>query len=144
VCGDARNVMERELQAGRPGRFDVLAIDAFNGDAIPMHLLTRECFRTYFAHLADDGILALHVSNDVLDLAPVVRGLAAEAGYEVLAVHSKRDPKRGLNESDWIIVTRNRAFLDDPQVRAAEDGRPAIRKPLVWTDDFGSIQQVKR
>jgi hypothetical protein len=144
VCGDARNVMERELAADQPVLFDVLAIDAFNGDAIPMHLLTRECFRTYFSHLADGGLLALHLSNDVLDLAPVVRGLAAEAGYEVLAVHSKRDPQRGLNESDWMIVTRNRAFLDDPQVRAAEDHRPSTRRPLVWTDDFGSIQQVKR
>jgi hypothetical protein len=144
VCGDARNVMERELEAGRPCRFDVLAIDAFNGDAVPMHLLTRECFRTYFAHLADDGLLALHLSNDVLDLAPVVLGLAAEAGYEVRAIHSTRDPKRGLNENDWVIVTRNRAFLDDPQVRAAEDRRPLTRRPLVWTDDFGSIQQVKR
>jgi hypothetical protein len=144
VCGDARNVMERELAAGKPGKFDVLAVDAFNGDAIPMHLLTRECFRIYFAHLADDGLLALHVSNDVLDLTPVVRGLADEAGYSVIPIHNARDREHGISESDWMIVTRNQAFMDQPEVRHAEDRRYPPKPPIVWTDDFGSVQQVKR
>lgn len=142
ILGDARIVMERELREGRPQQFDVLAIDAFSGDAVPMHLLTRECFALYQAHLADDGLLLLHVSNDHVDLTPVVRGLAAELGWEVRSVVSEDDPAAGTQRSEWLICTRNRAFLDDPQTAA--HFRPLVvdRAPIVWTDDFGSLRQV--
>src|SRR5439155_20398673 len=72
VSGDARISMERELEQNRPQRFDVLAIDAFTGGAIPVHLLTREAFGIYLRHLEPaDGIVAVHISNDAVDLRPV-------------------------------------------------------------------------
>ena len=80
VVGDARLALEAELARGPPQRFDVLAIDAFSSDAIPAHLLTREAVAVYLAHLDPGGILAVHITNRYVDLAPVVRGIAAHFG----------------------------------------------------------------
>jgi hypothetical protein len=144
VLGDARIVLERELQSGRPQHFDILAIDAFSGDAIPMHLLTRECFDLYRAHLADDGLLVLHVSNDHVDLTPVIRGLTQELGWQLRAVNSVDNPAAATQRSDWLIATANRRFLGDPQTSA--NFRPlALTKPaIIWTDDFCSLRQVMK
>jgi len=142
VSADARIALERELRDGRPQRFDILAVDAFSGDAVPMHLLTRECFALYRAHLADDGLLALHVSNDHVDLTPVVRAAADELGWSLRSIGSSDDPATGTQKSDWLIVTANRAFLDDPTTAA--HFRPLIfaGPPVLWTDDAGSLRQV--
>jgi hypothetical protein len=142
VVGDARVMLEQESRRGRPQRFDVLVIDAFSGDAVPLHLLTRECFALYRSHMADDGLLVLHVSNDHVDLTPVVRGAAAESAWQVRAVRSADDPAAGTQRSDWLIVTANRDFLANR--RAAAHFQPLdLRRPaIVWTDDFGSLRQV--
>lgn len=142
IIGDARIVLERELADLGSQQFDVLAIDAFSGDAVPMHLLSREAFALYRRHLADDGLLVLHVSNDHVNLAPVVQGSAAELGWSLRYVASQDDPVAGTQKSDWLIVTANQAFLADPQVAAYF--RPLLldRAPIVWTDDFGSLRQV--
>jgi hypothetical protein len=142
VVGDARIVLERELADGGSQRFDVLAIDAFSGDAVPMHLLSREAFALYRRHLADDGLLVLHVSNDHVNLAPVVWGSAAELGWSLRYVASQDDPATGTQKSDWLIVTGNRQFLDDPQTAAHFRPLTLDREPIVWTDDFGSLRQV--
>lgn len=142
VVGDARVVLERELRDGHSPEFDILAIDAFSGDAVPMHLLTRECFVLYRQALCKDGLLVLHVSNDHVNLAPVVVGLAGELGWSVRWVGSQDDPAAGTQKSDWLIVTANQAFLNEPA--AAAHFRPLIldRDPIIWTDDFGSLRQV--
>jgi len=142
ALGDARMILEQEAEAGTPQRFDILAIDAFSGDAIPMHLLTRECFRLYRRHLVDDGLLVLHISNDHVDLAPVVRGLAAEAGWQVRLVQSADDPLGGTQRSDWLIATANRSFLADPETSHHFRPLDLRRDAIVWTDDFGSLRQV--
>lgn len=142
VVGDARIVLERELADDGPQRFDVLAIDAFSGDAVPMHLLSREAFALYRRHLADDGLLVLHVSNDHVNLAPVVWGSAAELGWSLRYVASQDDPATGTQKSDWLIITGNRQFLDDPQTAAHFRPLTLDREPIVWTDDFGSLRQV--
>ena len=139
--GDARVCLEQEASAA-PRRFDVLAVDAFSGDAIPLHLVTRECFDVYRRRLADDGVLALHISNNSVDLTPVVVGLAREIGYEVRRVHSRADEARGVNEAVWMLVTRNAAFLAMPDVAAAATVPVLGREPIVWTDDFSSLRQV--
>lgn len=143
VLGDARVQLERELAAGQAGRFDVLAIDAFSSDAIPMHLLTRESLALYAQHLAPGGLLCLHISNKHLDLTGVVRGLAAEQGFEPVLFNSFGDAARGTSDASWVVLTRSDAFLISPAVIAAATPWPAgARAPLVWTDDFGSLRQV--
>jgi len=135
--GDARIVLERELSEERPGRFDVLAVDAFSSDAIPVHLLTRECFAIYDRHLAENGILAIHITNRYLRLAPVVHRVATELGFLAVYIENQDDSELSIDGSDWILLTRSRSFVADPDVEAARSplGPPG---PL-WTDDFSSI-----
>jgi len=112
ALGDARLVLERE----RPQQFDVLAIDAFSGDAVPVHLVTREALAVYLQHIKPDGAVAFHVTSRYLSLAPVIRQLADEAGYEAVLIADRSDDNPYSSHSDWVIVTRNRDFLADPEV----------------------------
>jgi len=143
VLGDARVQLERELAQQGPHRFDVLAIDAFSSDAIPIHLITREATEVYWEHLADDGILTFHISNRSLDLTPVTRALADVCHCEVVRTESPDDPKSGVSFSTWVLLTSNRAFLDTPAVRdSIVPWDDSDRPPLLWTDDFASLWQV--
>ena len=139
--GDARIVMEQQWAEEGGRQFDVLVIDAFSSDAIPIHLLTIEAIRLYMQHLKDDGILAVHISNRHLDLRPVVRGLAEKAGREAIWISNDPDPGRSVNSSDWVLVTNNRLFLSLQQVRDRVEPWSDRRK-IVWTDDFHSLVGV--
>jgi hypothetical protein len=141
VVGDARICLERELRQGSQ-RFDILCFDAFSSDAIPMHLLTRECFRTYLGHLQPGGLLVVNVSTNKIDLTPVVRGLAAEIDFEIRSVGNAEDKSQALQRSNWLILTQNRQFLADPEVQPHFRDIPSDLAPIVWTDDFGSLLQV--
>jgi hypothetical protein len=143
VLGDARINLERELAAGEPQKFDVLAVDAFSSDAIPMHLLTKECVELYRQHLAPGGLLCMHVSNRYLKLDGVVRGMAEVLGCECARIESSADYEEGLDTTTWLVLTNNREFLDSPQVKESivpwtEDDPSS----LIWTDDYGSLWQV--
>ncbi len=141
VIGDARLSLERSLRDGSGARaFDVLAIDAFSGDAIPVHLLTREAFALYAAALRPGGVLAVHVSNRYLDLTPIVRGLAREEGKQVLVVEGDEDASLGIEGSTWVLVTGNEAFVAGAK-SLAEPAQPAARS-VVWTDAFSSLLPV--
>ncbi len=143
VLGDARVKMEQQLAAGDPQRFDVLAVDAFSSDSIPMHLLTRECAELFARHLKPDGLLCMHVSNRFLDLTGVVRGMAETLGLDCVRIDSSSDHSVGLDHSTWIIVTRNKKFLATSEVRdAIRPWKKKDRPPLVWTDDYGSLWQA--
>jgi SAM-dependent methyltransferase len=143
VLGDARIQMEQELAANQPQQFDVLAVDAFSSDSIPMHLLTAECVEIYRRHLKPDGLLCLHISNRYLNLNGVARGAALVLGWEAVRINSDGDNSLGLDAATWVIVTGNRAFLDAPEVRlAVEPWNEKDRPPLVWTDDYGSLWQT--
>jgi spermidine synthase len=136
--GDARLAIERELREPSAVRaYDVLAIDAFAGDAIPVHLLTREAFALYAAAMEPDGVLALHVSNRYLDLPPVVRGLAAEQGREVLEIEQEDDAWNAGEASTWMLVTRNDAFV--AAVRSDAQPPQSGARSIVWTDAFSSL-----
>jgi spermidine synthase len=138
--GDARVVMEADLERARAPRFDVLTIDAFSSDAIPMHLLTRECFRVYWRHLENDGILVVHISNRYLDLAPVVRKLASDLGKRAHFIHGLDDEERALTASDWVVVTSNLPFIQNENVYSRiVPWRPQDRPPIAWSDDFSSV-----
>jgi len=131
VLGDARLVLERET----PQRFDVLAIDAFSGDAIPVHLLTLEALDVYLRHLAPDGILAFHVSNKFLVLPPVVGALAKTRGLHARHV-GDRDAASGAAISEWVLLSRDAASLAHARIAPASTDAPA-RGPA-WTDDFAT------
>ena len=143
VVGDARVRLKQELANGHPQGFDVLAIDAFTSEAIPIHLLTAECVDLYWKHLKPDGVLLFHISNRFVYLTPVVRGLADHFGSKVLLIQSESEQARGVSEATWAILTRNPVFLETQAIQAAaetwlDDERP----PLIWTDDFASLWQV--
>ena len=143
VIGDARLSIERELRDGSGVHaYDVLVIDAFSGDAIPVHLLTREAFARYKAALAPDGVLAVHVSNQYLDLRPVVRGLGRELGERVLEIESQDDTELGLDSATWMLVSANAAFLDAAAPFAQPE--PAGAPSVVWTDAFSSLLAVMK
>lgn len=135
TIGDGRLALARE--AAPP--FDVLVLDAFSGDAIPVHLLTREAVALYLRHLQNGGAIAFHVSNDFLNLAPIVKQLAANAGYGYVLVHNHADPEEGLLASDWVLVTRNKAVLENPSIRTHEKGIEGEANGRLWTDDYNDL-----
>lgn len=138
VVGDARLSMERES----PQNYDILAVDAFSSDAIPIHLLTREAFQLYFRHLQPGGVLAMHVSNKHLELAPVVDSLARSLGKHSVEIDNEDEPDSGVFESDWVLVSSRRDFFEFPLiVKAATpvEPRPGLR---LWTDDYSNLYQL--
>jgi len=139
ILGDAR----LSLQSEPPQDFDTLVLDAFSGDSIPMHLLTREAFQCYFGHLKHDGILAVHISNRYLDLAPVVANLAGAFGRRALRVASSGDARRGLTPASWMLVGPESAFLVETQKRTAGQFVTAEANRL-WTDRYSNILGVLR
>jgi hypothetical protein len=140
VLGDARLSLERELEAHGSQQFDVLVMDAFTGDAVPTHLLTREAFDLYLAHLEDGGILAINVANWHLDLVPVTEGLAAHFGLGGVVVDSASDGQAAR----WVLLASDAGFLEQPAIAAA--GRPLEGDPdlRLWTDDYSNLFQILR
>jgi len=138
--GDAR----LSLEADEAERFDALVIDAFSGDAIPVHLLTREAVALYLRRLKPDGILAIHTSNTYLDLNPVVKLLADDAGCESRLISNSDDQRKFIDAADWMLVTRNQDFLlnlDETTLQDSIDIPPKLR---VWTDDYNNLFQILR
>jgi hypothetical protein len=141
VLGDGRISLERELADQNRQPFDIFAVDAFSGDGIPVHLLTREAFALYWEHLQPDGILALHITNLHFDFSPVIRALARESGKQALWIKDVADRERGNNYSNWVLVTSNQTFLNDPFVNFRIAPWPNLRE-IVWTDDYSNLFQV--
>ena len=142
VLGDARLSMERELAEGRPQRFDVIAVDAFSSDSIPVHLITREALAVFARHLAPDGVVAFHVSNRFLQLAPVVAQLAADAGLEAVDIHDDPEDSDVYSSSEWVLVTNNDAFLDRDEILDAAVAIEAIPGLPIWTDQFNNLFKI--
>jgi hypothetical protein len=138
--GDARLSLEREASQ----HFDLLALDAFSSDAIPVHLLTREAFELYGRHLKPKGVLAVHISNHYLDLEPVVANLARHFGYKAALIdYDETDETWWLYSSTWMLLSRDEKFFQWPGI--AQGAYPLQDKksqaPL-WTDDFTSLFQI--
>jgi len=135
VPGDARLSLERE----QPQNFDLLVLDAFSSDSIPIHLLTREAFDTYARHLKPDGAIAVHVSNQHLDLIPVVIGAMDHLNMDMVYIHWDHDPMPfGLHPSSWLLMSHNQEFLRSKEVFSRTE-RPESVKPIIWTDDYASL-----
>jgi len=136
VMGDARLSLERE----QPQNYDVLAVDAFSGDAIPLHLITLEAIDLYFKHLAPSGILAVHVSNKFLNLPPVLERAAQARGLAVVMARDLDD--QGAIQSDWMLMARHPTLLDRPSVKTIVV--PIAIRPewRAWTDDHVDLLRV--
>jgi hypothetical protein len=139
VIADGRLALERE----EPQNYDILILDAFSSDAIPMHLLTAEAFSTYLGHLAPDGILAANMSNRHVDIKPVIKQLAEHNDMQFRYVTNYRDEGRGIYGADWGLVTNNEAFLsDEVLVSHALDTSKIDTSLRMWTDDFTNLLDV--
>jgi hypothetical protein len=141
VQGDARIMLETELRQDRPQEFDLLIVDAFSSDAIPIHLLTRECFAVYRQHLKPGGLLLVHVTNGLLDLFPVVRSVGRAAGFPVImGFASPADDRAGVVDATWIALAADSRFIGRQEVssRLSEYVGPDIDLEP-WTDDFASL-----
>jgi len=141
--GDARLSLERELTQHGSCRFDVLAIDVLHGDAIPTHVLTREAFVTYLAHLQRNGVLAFHVTNAHVELAPVLWALRREFALHGVFIETKGNLKTTLDAA-WVILSRDRAILQAEPLQAVAVDPSRIRRFPVWTDDFSSLYRALR
>jgi SAM-dependent methyltransferase len=140
TLGDARLSLEREAREA-PQNFDVLALDAFSSDAIPVHLLTVEAFRTYLKHLKPGGILAVHISNRYLDLAPVVQQAARALSLELREIDNDDDDDAGVYRSDWLLLSASPAAFRGPLLDEARavDADPRVR---LWTDDYSDLYRI--
>ena len=141
VLGDARMQLERELAEGHSRDFDLIAVDAFSSDSIPVHLLTAECADVYRRRLAPGGVLALHISNRVLALDPVARGMGSYLEWAAVQIISRDDPRTGESSSTWVLLTSNQAFLKRAGSLRGFSGW-SNRAPITWTDDFASLWHV--
>jgi hypothetical protein len=135
--GDARLSLERES----PENFDVLAVDAFSGDAIPVHLLTRQAMDLYFHHLRPNGILAVHISNRYLDLEPVLAGETSATGRVARVVDTEDDDTEDVFGATWVLVTMPAAGFDSDILKNSSEIRPA-RTVRLWTDDYSNLFRI--
>ena len=140
VLGDARLSLER----GSSQQFDVLAVDAFSGDAIPVHLLTRQAFALYWKHLKPDGVLAVHVSNKYLNLGPVVSLGAAEDGKQAQMISSDGVDDKEIAASDWVLVSSRPGFFDQPEIKTVGEKIQPIPGLRMWTDDYSNLYKILR
>jgi spermidine synthase len=138
VIGDGRLALERE----QPQQYDLLAADAFSGDAIPVHLLSMQALDLYFRHLKPDGILALHITNSHLNLEPVVDKLARALGKYAVIVVNEGDDDREIYYARWALLS-SKPILSPLVTRVAAklESRPDLR---VWTDDYNNMFQILR
>ena len=141
ALGDARIVLEREIAAGRKNDFDILVVDAFSSDAIPVHLLTEQCADLYKQRLKPGGLLMMHISNRSLNLEPVVRGVAGHLGWRAYNFLSSGYAAGGEDGSKWILITGDDDFTKRTELQKLVSGWTAAQ-PLLWTDDFSSLWHV--
>jgi len=137
VLGDARLTMEREA----PQNYDVIAIDAFSSDSIPVHLVTREAMAVYLKHLKPDGVLAFHVTNRFLRLAPVVKAIADEYRLRTALVVDDAE-ESDLAKTDWVLVSRNGKLLEQEAIASAASEIETIAGLKVWTDDYNNLFRI--
>jgi spermidine synthase len=136
--GDGRLLLEQE----RNQQFDVLAVDAFSGDSIPVHLLTMEAITLYFSHLKPDGILAFHVSNLYLDLPQIIEKAGKALDKHTLVVVNQEDETRKIYQAEWVLMASNPAVFNTPEIK--KTATKVVPKPglKLWTDDYSNLFQA--
>ena len=143
LMGDGRLTLERQLANEGPQNFDILVVDAFSSDAVPVHLLTREAIQLYFRHLKPAGVLALHISNLYLDLKPVSVGGAQAVGRQAWAVEDEGDQAPYFSPSTWVLVTSDLAIYSGAFFKDADCYELSPKKGFrPWTDDYSNLFQI--
>ena len=137
VLGDARLNMEREP----PQAYDILVIDAFSSDSIPVHLITREAMAVYLKHMKPDGVIAFHVTNRFLKLAPVVKRISEAFDLHTVLVADEAEDSE-FSKTDWVLVSRNRAFLDREDIASGAESISDIPGLRIWTDDYNNLFRI--
>jgi spermidine synthase len=141
LLGDARVTLERQLKESGPEMFDVLAVDAFSSDSIPVHLLTKECAELYFQHLKPDGILALHISNRFINLERVTYALGREFHCNIIQISNSSDHDKAVSSSTWVLLTKNEEFTQNPAVQY--DAEPWKQDKLVTAGHLKTIRHLE-
>ncbi len=145
VMGDGRLSMENEP----PQNYDFLIMDAFSSDAVPVHLLTKEAFEIYLRHLKPDGAILVNISNRYLDLRPVIENAARAFDLRAHHINSEdggeyeEDSGWWLYASTWMVLSKNREFMDRPALRNAASAPVTTPNDIpLWTDDYTSMFKV--
>jgi hypothetical protein len=143
IPGDGRLSLESELNRNELQDFDILVIDAFSGDAIPVHLLTLEAFEIYTKQLKNpSGILCIHITNSYLDLRPVVFSAAKRLGLNAAWFHSTGDG-RASTDSNWVLLSRGNYLLElDAKARGVTGQAAHLPTIRPWTDDYSNLLQI--
>jgi spermidine synthase/uncharacterized membrane protein len=141
VPGDARLSIASENASPF---YDVLVLDAFSGDAIPVHLLTADAIALYRGHLRPDGVLVFHISSQYLDLAPQLVLQARNAGMKAVLIHSSEDEARGIFAADWVLLSANNSLLTRPEIVNASQSMREIPGLRLWTDEYSSLLPLLR
>lgn len=144
VIGDGRRTLQHELETQGSQQYDVLVVDAFSGDAVPVHLLTLEASDIYWKHLKDNGVLALNITNMHVDLSDVVRQMAIHAHKQAIYIEDSPPVMKAwfTSFSRWVLITSNQAFINERQIRTSQDDWDHELKPIIWTDDFSNLFEV--
>jgi SAM-dependent methyltransferase len=138
ALGDARLSLEREPAQD----FDVLALDAFSSDAIPVHLLTLEAFRVYLRHLKPRGVIAVHVSNRYLDLVPVLQQVSRQLSLELREVDNDDDDDKGVFRSDWVLLSASPSAFEGKLLKIAAQRVIVEPRVRLWTDDYSDLYHI--
>jgi hypothetical protein len=158
ILGDGRLSLETQLRNGDLQNFDMLIMDAFASDSIPVHLLTREAFDLYLQHLKPDGTLLVHVTNAYIDLMELVFRTAIDLGLHAVKISSPSAPGHSHDAADWVILNRDADYIDSfqdlivqrrdsmdmsPMLLNATYPKPVdLRRAPVWTDDYSNLYSV--
>lgn len=140
--GDARITLAKENQTEEP-RLDLLVLDAFSSDAIPLHLLTREAFDIYRTRIKNDGILVFHISNRHVELEPLMLGAANHLKWQAFVVYTAEDYQNFILDTTWVILTNNSTFIQ--QLKKSDDYHPwpqKYKKPILFTDQYSNILEL--
>ncbi|MDA7901703.1 spermidine synthase [Mariniblastus sp.] len=135
--GDGRLQLQNEMESGKSERYDLIFIDAFSSDSIPIHLLTAECFKVYLDRLKPDGVLVAHITNRFIDLQPVILDHSLRNGLTPILVdyHSPD----GKLKTRWVLMTKNENFKKSEKVKSLENHWTKGLVPVQWTDDYSSV-----
>jgi hypothetical protein len=117
-------------------------VDAFSSDSIPIHLLTGEAFALYFRHLQSGGVLAVHVSNKHLDLAPVVDVAARALGKRAMLIETEDDDDNAVFSASWVMVSGRQSYFQFPLIQAAATPITGNARLRMWTDDYSNLFQI--
>ena len=139
VLGDARILLERELNENKRQNFDVLLIDAFSADSVPTHLLTKEAFKLYLSHLAPSGIIVVNVSNTYIDLVPQIWAQRKYFDLDGSVIRAKKDYRRCTDASTWVLLSRDSSIFLMPSMAAAGLNTSRVPPVEIWTDDYSSL-----